>query len=88
MIHSNLENTTGARGSPHIFFMVYYPIKLKDPDGRTFEIDENNYRALQTPSLQQRSYYVDDKSNRLFSVPLWSNANNTWVLNNEKWEPK
>ncbi|GMO21696.1 MAG: hypothetical protein Ta2B_00510 [Termitinemataceae bacterium] len=34
MINSNLENTTGARGSPHIFFVIYYPIKLKDPDGR------------------------------------------------------
>ncbi|GMO21715.1 MAG: hypothetical protein Ta2B_00530 [Termitinemataceae bacterium] len=34
MIHSNLENTTGARGSPHIFFVIYYPIKLKDPTGR------------------------------------------------------
>ncbi|GMO21663.1 MAG: hypothetical protein Ta2B_00470 [Termitinemataceae bacterium] len=44
MIHSNLENTTGARGNPHIFFMIYYPIKLKDPDGRTatYSIDEEN----------------------------------------------
>ncbi|GMO21680.1 MAG: hypothetical protein Ta2B_00490 [Termitinemataceae bacterium] len=44
MINSNPENTTGARGNPHIFFVIYYPIKLKDPDGR-LSTDEETANA-------------------------------------------